>query len=138
MRPKSDRTIRSRAGFTLLEVMVALAIVGIGLGVVIRSITLSVRSGELTERYSTAVLLAESKVSEALLGPLAIGKSEGDCGRAPGYSWRLSVAKGDREGLKRVTAAVRFSGPGGPREVVLATLAASRQLPKRTQAESSK
>ena len=46
---------------------------GVAFGVVIPSLSLSARSAELTEKYTVASLLAQSKMDAVLLEPIAAG-----------------------------------------------------------------
>lgn len=58
---------RSRAAFTLLEVMIALAILAAGLAVLVQSEATAVLMTSEGDRIRTATLLAEEKMTEALL-----------------------------------------------------------------------
>lgn len=52
------------AGFTLLEVMIALAILGIGFALAMELLATGVRSAKVAEEYTQAVLLAQQKIAE--------------------------------------------------------------------------
>ncbi len=52
-------------GFSLLEVLVALAILAISLGMLMQSFSLSGRNVQVTADYTRALVLAESKLTEA-------------------------------------------------------------------------
>lgn len=56
--------MRRAKGFTLLEVMVALAILGVGLAIVIQAMGLSLRAGRRSRELSVATLLLEDRLSE--------------------------------------------------------------------------
>lgn len=53
-----------RRGFTLLEVMVALAILGVGLSIVIQAMSLSLRAGRHARELSVATLLLRDRMAE--------------------------------------------------------------------------
>lgn len=61
---------RDKRGFTILEVMVALAIVGISIGIFFSLIGNSSRLRERIDRHAELLLLARTKTEEAFLGIL--------------------------------------------------------------------
>jgi general secretion pathway protein I len=77
-------------GFTLLEVLVAFAILALSLGVLIHIFSTGLDNLALGGQYSRAILLAQSRL--AALGveePLAAGGSSGEFG--DGYRWHVTV-----------------------------------------------
>ena len=84
---------RKSFGFTLLEVMVAMAIIAIALTAVLGSQSQSVSLASEAKFKTTAPFLAQSKIAEievAEQDDLAGGS--GDFGEDfPGYTWELSV-----------------------------------------------
>jgi general secretion pathway protein I len=106
MAPLPKQTAPRSAGFTLLEVMVALAILGVGLVTVIQLYSGTLRTVEMAEYYTKAVHLAKLKLSEAELAPgVTEGKWNGefepddllksastlDLTEFPLYRWELRV-----------------------------------------------
>ena len=93
MMDNSRRQKRKPFGFTLLEVMVAMAIIAIALTAVLGSQSQSVSLASEAKFNTTAPLLAQSKIAEievAEQDDLAGGS--GDFGEDfPGYTWELSV-----------------------------------------------
>jgi general secretion pathway protein I len=86
----------SHPGFSLIEVLVALAILGIALGALMPRISLGSLAAERASRTEEAVLLAEQLLTEAgRTIPLPSNqKAEGQAaeGKTPaGFSWRLST-----------------------------------------------
>ncbi|MFQ5893125.1 MAG: prepilin-type N-terminal cleavage/methylation domain-containing protein [Nitrospinota bacterium] len=83
---------RGEAGFTLMEVLVAIAIMGVSLVLIFSLFSQGLTALHIDEAYSTAVILAKSKMDEVdLLEELADGDEEG---RYPGgYRWRREVAE---------------------------------------------
>ncbi|MCZ7626457.1 MAG: type II secretion system GspH family protein [Candidatus Methylomirabilis sp.] len=57
-------TPSGKAGFTLLEVIIALAILGIGFALAMELLATGVRSAKASEEYTQAVLLAQHKMAE--------------------------------------------------------------------------
>ncbi|MCF8036764.1 MAG: type II secretion system minor pseudopilin GspI [Desulfobacteraceae bacterium] len=81
-------------GFTLLEVLVSLAIISIVLVSVISLQGQTIGMYESVRFYSTAPFLARSKLSEAALNPGEFSANSGDFGKAhPGYSWEAQVSE---------------------------------------------
>ena len=60
---------RGEPGFTLLEVIVALAILGIAFALAMESLASGVRSAKASEDYTQAVLLARQKIAEMVVTP---------------------------------------------------------------------
>jgi general secretion pathway protein I len=91
------RAARDMRGFTLLEVVVAMAVLAIAftamLGLHVRSLNLVARE----RAYTRALLLARTLVTETELGALPeIGSSNGDFeerqpGRWAGFTWEREV-----------------------------------------------
>jgi type II secretion system protein I len=111
---------QSRAGFTLLEVIVALAILGTG---VVAALGILATGTSVTARASTRLLateLAESRMEETLLRPAdARAREEGSF--PPPYDdfrWRTRVGPGPVDGTMSVEVSVLGNGDS----VHLATL----------------
>ncbi|KPK92719.1 MAG: hypothetical protein AMJ94_04540 [Deltaproteobacteria bacterium SM23_61] len=81
-------------GFTLLEVLVAMAILGIGLIVIIELFGGGLRLGRTSEEYTRAVGYARMKLEEiSLAKSLEEGIEEGEFDRE--YRWQVEVKKVD-------------------------------------------
>jgi general secretion pathway protein I len=81
-------------GFTLIEVVVALAILGIGLIVIIELFSGGLRLGRTTQEYTQAVGLARMKLEEiALTEELKEGNEEGEFDK--NFRWQLGVKRVD-------------------------------------------
>lgn len=85
--------LNKKAGFTLLEVMVAVAILGIAMVTLIGSQSQSVSMADLSRFNATAALLGRQKITEiALVDFDTLSSDEGDFGEEyVGYGWRLEV-----------------------------------------------
>lgn len=83
----------THVGFTLLEVMVAMAIIAIALTAVLGSQSQSVSLASEAKFYTTAPLLAQSKLAELeAVEPEDLSDGSGDFGDDfPGYSWEMSL-----------------------------------------------
>ncbi|MCK5418858.1 MAG: prepilin-type N-terminal cleavage/methylation domain-containing protein [Desulfobacterales bacterium] len=90
-RPRSQRI---SFGFTLLEVMIALAVMAIVLVSVYRMHSQSLTMNTAARFYTQAPILAQGKMAELeALSSGAFPENSGDFGEQfPGYSWKTSVA----------------------------------------------
>lgn len=86
--------IFSRSGFTLLEVMVAVAIMAIALVAVFGSQSQSLFFATEAKFATTSVFLAQGKMAEAETEePADLGSGSGDFGDDfPGYRWERQVS----------------------------------------------
>jgi len=80
-------------GFTLLEVMVAVAIIAIVLVSIVRLQGQTISMNETIRFYAIAPLLAQAKLSEIILKPTDFEASQsGDFGDDyPGYAWTVKI-----------------------------------------------
>lgn len=120
---------RRESGFTLLEVLLAVAVLAIALPILLGlrnfDLDLQSRAGELM----TATLLAQEKLLETeLSGVYPVGEVSGDfqaaplgassatlaTGRAPGYRWKRTVTTTPLELIREVR--VQVSWPRGANE----------------------
>ena len=95
-------------GFTLLEVMIAMAILAITLVVVFQSQSQSISMAGRARFETTASFLAQSKMVEVeATDPEEIGPDSGDFGDDfPDYSWRVDVTETEIELLKKIEVKV--------------------------------
>ena len=129
--PYNART--RQLGFSLLEVLVAFAILAISMGVILQSYSTGVRGIALSEEYTKAVDLAESQLAQVgVTIPLEVGVSEGDF--AEKYHWSVSINSADdlvpaESTLLPLEVEIRVSWQDGreQRSVDLATLKLTRR-----------
>jgi general secretion pathway protein I len=81
----------SRPGFSLIEVLVALAILGIALGALMPRISLGSLVAERASRTEEAVLLAEQLLTEAGRTIPLPAKEAAEGSTPAGFSWRVST-----------------------------------------------
>ncbi|MDA8126949.1 MAG: prepilin-type N-terminal cleavage/methylation domain-containing protein [Deltaproteobacteria bacterium] len=107
---KNAHLLRSY-GFTLLEVMIAMAILAIGLVAVYQSQSQSVSMAGDSRFLTTASLFAQSRMAEIDADPGAVVSGSGDFGEDfPDYGWQAEV--GDVEDnplLKKISLTVTNS-----------------------------
>ena len=103
-------------GFTLLEVMVAVAILAIALVAILKANVQSLNTLAETRARTTASLLAASKMAEVeAVGAADWSEFQGDFGEDyPSLTWQVETAPTEVEGLMRVTVIVEAEeGVGG-------------------------
>jgi len=110
-------TIMYHTGFTLLEVMVAISIIAIALVSIYRLQTQSIDMLNDIKFYTTAPLLAQSKMAEIEI--LSLDELSDDSGNFgddfPGFNWQVAVNDVESEtldtfaeNLKRIDLTVSF------------------------------
>lgn len=102
---KTHRRKQSITGFTLLEVMVAMAVLSIVLVSVYRMHSQTLTMNTAARFYTQAPLLAQKKMAEVTTTSSGIfGSDSGDFGENfPGYSWQVSATDVSSELLGEVT-----------------------------------
>ena len=117
---------RGRAGFTLLEVLVALVIFALACGVLAQIIQTGLRQSAVAESATAATSLARSQLGRVGTElPLLTGEIEGEA--EDGMRWhtgiRLAEPPNEDLGLASYEVQVTVSwGPGPAEQVTLTTL----------------
>lgn len=111
---------QNQSGFTLLEVMVATVILGVGLATISGTVATTVRSTSLATGYESARVLAESQLAIFLAStPLTAGKKDGEQGNA---TWQITATENTEiPNLIDINIQVEFFATGGTRTVELVT-----------------
>ncbi len=127
--PTHWRGCRRKAGFTLIEVVVALAILALCAGALFSAISSALQRTGQAHVLAQGELLAQSLLAKAGVDiPLRIGRTAGEF--ANRFRWRLTV-EGYGEAADRqrwpvsaftVIAEVTWDEGGGGRSVILRTL----------------
>lgn len=111
----------TRSGFTLLEVMVALAILGMGIVMVIQLFSGGLGLVKTSDDYTRKVLLAREKMADTLLMEklkegLTMGVTD------DGFSWAVEISPYDLEkndgwaNARVFRVVVRAEGPGAAKK----------------------
>jgi general secretion pathway protein I len=118
-------------GMTLIEVLVAFVVLSTTLAVIMQIFSGGIRNARLSEGYSRAVFLAQSRLAAAGVEQrLSPGSTSGQVG--PDLRWQVQVAPFDDAGaankfllptrLYQVRVSVSWSDDGKERQVELSTL----------------
>jgi general secretion pathway protein I len=100
---------RDRAGFALLEVVIAVIIAGIAIAALLRAGAIALNTTHTASRVQDAVTRAQSHLDAVLYGVVLVpGDSEGDDG--DGFHWRVRVTPAAATTIGSHGAA-RRSGP---------------------------
>lgn len=115
IRPSHRRRPRTRgeAGFAIVEVVVAAAIVAGMMALTYRTIVGNAQAGRMVAERRNAAMLAQSVLAQATASPDAASLVQ--TGRDGALTWQVARSAYDNGGtapLERV--AVRVSGPNGP------------------------
>lgn len=115
--------MRRDRGFSLVEVLCATVILGVGLVGISQALTLSLHLSKDSEWYTVAQNLAAERIeilrTDALFSE---GEEEGAFGEEfPGYSWRETITQASNEGLYEVVVTVAF-GSSKEKSYALRTL----------------
>ena len=98
---------RGEKGFTLLEVMVALAIISTSLVVLLSSQNSNITRSHYADSLAKAAMLAQKIISESDMNKLSDGGWEGkeDAGNIV-FTWKKTVTPSMVEGLKKLSVLV--------------------------------
>lgn len=104
------------AGFSLVEVMCAILILGIAMVGLTMGVTTALSSNKESELQTTAALFAAGQIEMLQVdGDLVEGTDEGECGLGLSlYRWNQTVSKTTIEGLYEVAVTVQHSKKGQP------------------------
>ena len=116
------RSSRVRRGFTLVEVLATLVLIGIVLPVAMRGLTVALQATANSRNRVEAAQLASAKINELLVGrDVATFNASGDFGEEwPEYRWDSTGQAGEWN-LYTVTVNVHWTERGQDRSLPLTT-----------------
>jgi len=99
---------KSRSGFSLVEVLLSILILGIALTGLTRGVTTALGASKEMELQTGAAMVAAAQIELLRAeGFIIAGENEGESGTL--YKWQQSVVESTTEGLYEVTVAVNHS-----------------------------
>ena len=123
------RRIYKSKGFSLVEMLTALTIFGLGVLGTMEVFAVSLRSTSASLGYTHASLLAQQMMEDTIAeGDLMPWEDSGDFGADhPGHSWILEINETEDIDLYEIEVVVTWSDRGRDKEYTLTTLVAERQ-----------
>lgn len=129
--PNSARRAHSReSGFTLLEILVAFAILALSLGVIFQIYSKGTQATVLTRDYNTALMIAESQLAQLeVMDQLTPGTQQGTVMER--FHWRATIQPYESDapdqfrtayGLFSLHLTVEWNALGKTRQIDLQTL----------------
>jgi type IV pilus modification protein PilV len=128
-----------QSGFSLIEVLCAVMILGIAIAGLTQGLTTALSSSREAEIQTAAALLAAGQIEILRAeGYILEGESEGEGeGNLSGYKWRQNVTETTIEGLYEVTVRIERSS-GGEEIYELTTLLFDPPVIRDTESETSR
>jgi general secretion pathway protein I len=110
-------------GFTLLEVMVALAILAITLVIIFSQQAASITMGNEARIITKATFVAQERIAGLIAQErLPIGEEEGEVPEAiPPLKWKQMVEESATEGMKKITVLILWKEGDRDRDLRLVT-----------------
>jgi prepilin-type N-terminal cleavage/methylation domain-containing protein len=119
------RRRRGRHGFTLIEVLATLVLIGIVIPFAIRGTSLALNTASNAKHQAEAATLAEAKLAELVSqGDWNTGNTQGDFGQDwPEYRWKLQAYAHDQNvNVTEITLSVTWTQGGQQRVMNVSTL----------------
>jgi len=119
------RSLSRRHGFTLVEVLVAAAVLAIGLLAALTAFSMAARVTGASRNDTLLAFLAQEKLAEIQMlgrGGLKAGTTAGDFGpQHRQYLWQLTLHQPDERNLTRVDLVISAPETGRTRETRFST-----------------
>ena len=136
-RPASEK----KDGFTLVEILVTLAILAAVLPALLQAFASAARNQGLSDNSTTALYLLKFRMAEIEMnGYPDIGEENGEFGENTRYRWRSIVEdidSEDVENIRRVQVTVTWIHRNRERSMSMSTYIADRQMPQNSNQSSA-
>ena len=133
MKPRVHQTVRAstpvyraaheQRGFSLVEMLAALVILGLALGALYQAASGATRNARVSAEYAIATTLAESELDAFVISRPDVGVTQR--GRYGDYEWERWVElipEREQSGIGWMRIVVSWSGDSQPRTVSLSTI----------------
>ncbi len=133
MKPRGHETVHASApvyraaheqrGFSLVEMLAALVILGLALGALYQAALGATRNARVSAEYAIATTLAESELDAFVISRPDVGMTQR--GRYGDYEWERWVElipEREQSGIGWIRIVVSWSGDSQPRTVSLSTI----------------
>jgi len=117
---RRPRRPHGNRGFTLVEVLVSLVLMGIVLPVAMRGITIATRASSVARHLAEAANLGEAKLNEMVAQGDWASTTQGDFPDFPAYRWTLESVNRDFD-LTELRMAVIWKDRGQDRPLYVST-----------------
>lgn len=135
---RSRAKVKTDAGFTFVEVVIALAIVSISLVSLIRLHIININTVDSARMISSATQIAQDRIAEmSAIAPAERKAEKGIEERANAvFDWQVTVEeadipqwqKEDTAGLKKITVKVSWRQGAGKKQIRMSTYLSDREL----------
>ncbi|MBI5554405.1 MAG: hypothetical protein HY920_00945 [Elusimicrobia bacterium] len=113
-------------GFMLLEILLALAILSLGLVVLIQAMSAALRTTSHSLKVIKAKTLAESKLAQIQPGSYAYGPSRGDFGDSdPDFTWEIE-ARPAFEHVDKISLKIQWPENNEKKDILVEVLQAKK------------
>ena len=123
MKPRGHQVLRGQRGFSLVEMLAALVILGLALGALYQAASGATRNARVSAEYAIATTLAESELDAFVISRPDVGVTQR--GRYGDYEWERWVElipEREESGIGWMRIVVRWPGESQPRTVSLSTI----------------
>lgn len=116
LNPAPAQSARCASGFSLVEVLCAVLILGVALTGLVEGVTTGLSSSKESELQTVAALFAAGQIETVRAeGDLRDGSTDGDCGEGLSlYRWQQTIRPTDIDGLHDITVTVENAKSGKP------------------------
>lgn len=129
VRPACGQETGREGGFTLIEIMVSLALIGLLLPAVLFAFSNSAQNRSKADNRILAANLLRDKISEMeAIGLPDVGTEDGEFQEGSRFRWQTDVSETETEGLLDVVVRILWTEAGIPKEFAIHMQMADKAL----------